>query len=264
MSDWQTWGVPVVPALISILGALFSLLFSRRAARSDRREAAEQLATRFTEPLLQAIFNLETRIYNIVGLGFFDRFHHADSSPEDREYAALNTLYVAAQYFCWIEILRRDSQFVDPRQDERNVRVAHGLEAVRDAFADSLGITEPCFRLFRGEQRAMGEVMLVPVVDPPPGVPRWECLGYAPFVAMLDDPGMARWFRRMRADIDLLVADTSRHDARLRIIQQRLMDVVDIVDPDGRRVPTQLRKRLASPRAGVPAGAGQPTGAFHA
>lgn len=264
MSDWQTWAVPAVPAVISLAGALVSILFSRRAARSDRREAAVQLATRFTEPLLQAISNLETRIYNIVELDFFDRFHHADSSSEDREYAVLNTLYVAAQYFCWIEILRRDSQFVDPRQDDRNVRVSHGLEAVRDAFTDSHGIDEPCFRLFRGEQRAMGEVMLVPVVDPPPGVPRWECLGYAPFVAMLDEPGMARWFRRLRADIGLLVADSSGHDARLRIIHQRLMDVVDVIDPDGRRVPTQLRKRLASPRAGVPARAGQPTGAFHA
>ena len=37
-------------------------------------DQAEDLAVRFREPLLQAIFNLETRIYNIVELGFLQRF----------------------------------------------------------------------------------------------------------------------------------------------------------------------------------------------
>jgi hypothetical protein len=193
---------------------------------------------------LHAAFNLETRLYNIVELGFFDRFHHADSSAEDREYAVLNTLYVVAQHFCWMEILRRDVQFIDPRNDRRYFTVLQRLEAVRDGFADSLAQDESCFRLFRGEQRALGEVMLVPVVDPPAGVPRWECLGYAPFVHALDEPAMARWFTRLRASIDLLIADTAAHDERLRVIQHRLMDLIDEIDPAAHRVPAELRKRL--------------------
>jgi hypothetical protein len=248
----ETWVVPVLTALISLAGAWVSVVYSRRAVTRDRREAAEQVATRFTEPLLQAVFNLQTRVYNIVQLGFFDRFHHPASPPEDREYAVLNTVYVVAQYFCWLEILRRDSQFVDPRNDERNTPIVRGLEAVRDAFSDSLTIEERCFRLFRGEQRALGEVMLVPVSNPPPGVPRWECLGYAPFVHALDDPHVARWFSRLRADIDLLIVDTTAHDKRLRLIQRRLVDIIDIVDPQARRVPGPLRKRLAPPPAGDP------------
>ena len=106
--------------------------------RSERLEAADQLATGFTEPLLQAVFNLETRIYNIVELDFFVASITPDSSEEDREYAVLNTLYVVGQYFCWCEILRRDSQFVDPRDDERNCEVMRTLEAVRDTFTDSI------------------------------------------------------------------------------------------------------------------------------
>jgi hypothetical protein len=252
----EAWIVPVITALISLAGAWVSVVYSRRAVAKDRREAAEQVATRFTEPLLQAVFNLQTRIYNIVELGFFQRFHHSESPPEDREYAVLNTLYVVAQYFCWIEILRRDSQFVDPRNDERNTPVVRRLEAVRDTFSDSLSIEERCFRLFRGEQRALGEVMLVPVANPAPGVPRWECLGYAPFVRVLDDPQVGRWFTRLRADIDLLIVDTRAHDTRLRQIHSRLMDVIDIVDPRARRVPAALRKRLAPPATGAPAPAG--------
>ncbi len=234
----------LVTALISVAGALISIVFSRRTVAKDRREAADRIATRFTEPLLHAAFNLETRFYNIVGLGFFDRFHHAESSEQDREYAVLNTIYVVAQYFCWIEILRRDVQFLDPRNDRRYVTVLRRIEGVRDAFTDSITVPEQCFRLFRGEQRALGEVLLVPVADPPPGVPRWECLGYAPFVHALDDPQVARWFTRLRADIDLLVVDTAGHDGRLRMIQNRLVDLIDAVDPDGHRVPAELRRRL--------------------
>jgi hypothetical protein len=246
------WIIPLMTSLISVAGALVSVVYSRRSARCERLDAAEQLAVRFREPLLHAVFNLETRIYNIIELGFFARFLAPDSSEEDREYAVLNTLYVVGQFFCWCEILRRDSQFVDPRNDERNREVMRTLEAVRDTFSDSITVNERCFRLFRGEQRALGEVMLAPAVDPHPGAPRWECMGYAAFLRALDDPQTGRWFRRLRADIEVLAQDMRGHDVRLRLIQKRLIDILDILDPDSHRVPVGLRERV-SPIASPPA-----------
>jgi hypothetical protein len=245
----QQWLIEAVPALVSAVGAFVSVVFSLRAARVERLSAAEEIATRFREPLLQAAFNLETRIYNIVELDFFDRFLGADSTDSEREYAVLSTMHVFAQYFCWLEILRRESQFIDPRNDETNRAVALGLEVVNHIFADSIDIPERCFRLFRGEQRALGEVMLVPVETPRAGAPRWECLGYASFVQALDDERMARWFRTLREDIGEVSRDVANHDRRLRLIQRQLMDIIDIVDPDARRVPARLRKRLEAPSA---------------
>jgi hypothetical protein len=153
--------IPVLPILISTIGAVASVAISRRAAQVERLSAAEELATRFREPLLDAAFNLETRIYNIVELDFFGRFLGADSTESEKEYAVLNTMHVFAQYFCWVEILRRDSQFIDPRKEKLNRAMAAGIEAVRHTFADSIDIQEKCFRIFRGEQRALGEVVLV-------------------------------------------------------------------------------------------------------
>jgi hypothetical protein len=241
----------VVSALISTAGALVSVVYSRRAARGDRLHAAEQLAVRFREPLLQATFNLETRIYNIVELDFLCRFAGENSVEEEREYAISNTLYVIGQFFCWAEILRRDSQFIDPRSNKRNRRVARALEDVRDIFSDSRSIPHTAFRLFRGEQRALGELMLVPTADPAPGSPRWDCVGYAPFVRALDeDLETARWFGRLRRDI-VRAADGSRdHDARLRLVQRQLVELVDIIDPDAHRIPSTLRKRLSAPGPG--------------
>jgi hypothetical protein len=156
-------------------------------------------------------------------------------------------MHVFAQYFCWVEIIRRESQFIDPRNDETNRAVALGIEAVNHTFADSIDIQERCFRLFRGEQRALGEVMLVPIEASRSGTPRWECLGYASFVQSLEGEQMARWFRTLREDIGEVSRDVANRDGRLRLIQRQLMDIIDILDPHARRVPPWLRKRLEAP-----------------
>lgn len=239
----ESWVVPVVTALVSTVGAFVSVWYARRAATSERREEADELASRFREPLLQAVFNLETRIYNIVELDFFGRFLAAGSAPEEREYAELNTAYVFGQYFCWIEIIRRESQFTDPRHVERNRALAESLEAVRDTFADSVRIGERAFRLFRGEQRAMGELMLV-AVEADGGAPRWECLGYAAFVRRLEEPAFARWFSATRSDV---LAGGDAGVPRLRLVQNRLVDILDLLDPEVLRVPGRFRKRLSHP-----------------
>ncbi|HEY8718863.1 hypothetical protein [Pengzhenrongella sp.] len=240
----DAWVVPVATATLSTVGAFVSVWYGTRAARVERRNSAEELAIRFREPLLQAVFNLETRVYNIVKLDFFGRFLAPESTPGEKEYAELNTLYLFAQYFCWVEIIRRESQFVDPRNIERNRAVAHTLEAVRDTLAESVRIPDRTFRLFRGEQRALGELMLVPVTETSGSVPRWECLGYAAFVGSLDEAHFARWFTRLRADIAAHVSDGSQ--LRLCLVQGCLMDIVEELDPEMIRIPQQFRERLVA------------------
>ncbi|MGH3778269.1 MAG: hypothetical protein ACRDRR_21440 [Pseudonocardiaceae bacterium] len=244
----QEW-IAVLAALISAVGAFVSLWYSRRVARVERMNAAEELATLFREPLLQAAFNLQSRIYNIIEQGFFERFLGNNNTKEDREYAELNTMFLFAQYFCWLKILRRHARFIDPRNDQTNRAIAVMFELVRDTFADSINIDEPTFRLFRGEQRALGEVMLVRAADPQPGAPRWECMGYPDFVEALEREQVARWFRRLEEDIAVTARDRQGHDTRLRLIQRRLMDAVDVLDPDSHRVPSHLRQRVAESRS---------------
>ncbi|HSL07494.1 MAG TPA: hypothetical protein VK887_05900 [Pseudonocardiaceae bacterium] len=240
----QEW-IAVLAALISAVGAFVSVWYSRRTARVERMDAAEELATLFREPLLQAVFSLQSRIYNIIELDFFGRFLEQSNIKEDREYAELNTMYIFARYFCWWEILRRHARFIDPRNDQTNRASVVVFESVHDAFADSISIDEPTFRLFRGEQLALGEVMLVRAADPQPGAPRWECMGYADFVEALEREQVARWFRRLKEDIAVTAHDRQGHDARLRLIQRRLVDVMDVLDPDSHRVPSHLRQRVA-------------------
>jgi hypothetical protein len=243
----QEWLKIIVPLLISTIGAIVSVALSRRAAREERLSAAEGLVRKFREPLLQAAFNLQTRIYNMVKLEFFETFLGAGSTDSEKEYTVFNTMYVFAQYFCWVEILRREAQFIDPRSDQKNRAFMLGLVAVSETFLDSRNIQEKCFRIFRGEQRALGEIMMVPTGGSTPGAPRWECLGYASFVRALEDEQMMRWFQRLKEDIVKFAENPAGCDARLRLIQRRLMDLIDVLDPGARRVPMQARNRLAPP-----------------
>lgn len=233
--------VSLVGAALSASAAIASGWFTRQTVTSERLAAADELAMRFREPLLQSAFNLQSRIYNIVRLEFLERFMAETCPAEDREYAVENTLYLLGQYFCWVEILRRESQFLDPKDRARNRAVANHLEQIRELFTSS-EIPEPVFRTFRGEQRAMGEVMLTPT-EAARG-PRWECMGYAGFVRQREDEQNDHWFRRARADLDVLLKEPGRHHDRLVLIQHALLDLVDVLDPHGERVSMAMRERL--------------------
>src|SRR5689334_18560651 len=78
----------VVTVLVTALGVFLGAYFSVRQARKDRLERAEDLATRFREPLLQAANNLQSRLYNIARQDFLGRFLTApEASEQEREYA---------------------------------------------------------------------------------------------------------------------------------------------------------------------------------
>lgn len=234
--------ISLIAAAVSAAAALASVWFTRRGVVAERLAVAETLAVRFREPVLQAAFNLQSRIYNILRQSFLDQYMSPDRPDDEREYASENTLYLLGQYFCWVEILRRESQFLDPRNEERNRVVAQQLEVVRDAFASS-EVEDPVFRLFRGEQRAIGEVMLAPTEVQDGRYPRWDCIGYAAFIRKMSD-GDDRWFRRTRADLQALARDPANSQERMVRIQHALLELVNILDPAGERVSMGMRSRL--------------------
>jgi hypothetical protein len=100
---------------------------------------------------------------------------------------------------------------------------------------------DPTFRVFRGEQRAIGEVMAVPVPDRPGS---HECLGYASFVARQDDPAFSRWFAKLRADLAVLADDLEGRGERVAALQSALMDLIDFLDPGMLHFPQHFRQKI--------------------
>ncbi len=246
--------VALISGAVSLAAATISLLSARNVARLNsqledqrrartKQEQAEELRARYRDPLLGAVFDLQSRLYNIVGRKFLVRYYAPDDSAM-RAYALDHTLHVVAEYLGWVEILRREVQFLDLGEEVADREWVTALESVTDGFASD--DIDPVLRLFRGEQRAIGELMSVPM-DDPDGPRRHGCIGYAGFTARRQEPEFSRWFERLSADIDLMAREPKAHLERPVLLQNALVEVLDVLDPNCTRFGAQRRRRLSLP-----------------
>jgi hypothetical protein len=111
--------IAVISALVALISAgisVYSLWLGHQLEKQKRRqikeELAEELLSRYRDPLLYSAFDLQSRLFNIINLNFFNRWYVRGTAAE-KEYAVENTLYVIAEYLGWVEIFRRDIQFLD-------------------------------------------------------------------------------------------------------------------------------------------------------
>lgn len=242
--------VALISGVMSLAAAGIALASSRSVTRlgselderqrlATKREQAEELRARYRDPLLGSVFDLQSRLYNIVAKDFLIRY--MCESEHERRYAVDNTMHLLAEYLAWVEIIRREIQFLDLGGEVANRRWLNALEDVRDVLArDDI---DPVFRVFRGEQRAIGETMTVALADADGGRRR-ESLGYAEFVTRRQTAEFDRWFRKLEADLELLAAEPHAHLERVTLLQNRLIDVLDIFDPDCKRFPAVRRTGL--------------------
>jgi hypothetical protein len=176
----------------------------------EKRNQAAALRSRNVPPLLQAAYDLQSRLYNIVRQDFMRAY--ASAGGEQHAYAVRSTLWLLAQYLGWVEILRREGQFLDFGSRKKNRQLQGALSKItHELSTDKRGAK--C-AVFRGEQRAIGELMTRTVHDAKEGEPRQkDCLGYAEFVRRLDEApddngsesaDFLSWFSRLRGDLQSL------------------------------------------------------------
>src|SRR5262245_49072609 len=98
----------------SVIAVVVSTWVALRQARLERAAKAEEVLKRYREPLAAAAFDLQSRLYNILTMDFFETFGGKERGDE----ALTTTLFRLAQYFGWSEILRRDIQFLSFPEDD--------------------------------------------------------------------------------------------------------------------------------------------------
>jgi len=231
-------GVAIAAAIIAIVGQLrvrrVEAQLALQKAEADRRAEAERTARRFSEPLGRAAYDLQSRIFNIVRSDFLHTYlRHGDKRT--RSYAIRNTLFVIAQYFAWTELVRLEIQFINLGADEDTRK----LTELRDSIYSIWQTNEyhPLFRIFAGEQRAIGERI---IREGPRGP---GCLGYASFLDCYKahpDPLLCA----LEADIALLGTNLPQALPRLTALQHSLIDLLDFLDPKYVRFPQKTRTKL--------------------
>ncbi|MFJ5268268.1 hypothetical protein [Streptomyces sp. NPDC088358] len=202
--------------------------------------------SRARDPLLLAAFELQSRIYNIARSRFgFLTLYYKEGTPREREYALHNTLYVFAQYFAWVEILRRQIHFLDLGKQEYNRKVMESLHEVSDQFSSDTN-RGTGFRLFRGEQRALGELM----ISSDGGEP--NCIGYVDFCNRLDaEQDFSAWFTSLEESIQH-IGNEYYSESRLISVQHVLVGLIGLLDPDSERFPQHGTRALPEQRAEAP------------
>lgn len=108
---------------------------------------------------MRSAIYLQSRLYDIHQQNFLG--YSYNKSPLIKKYAVTNTLFVIAEYLEWVEILRREIQFLDLGSSEQNRRLTERLNAINQAFAKSKGGGGSLFMIYKGEQRAIGEIMTI-------------------------------------------------------------------------------------------------------
>lgn len=222
------------------LMAALAALRARPASPGPRAEAAHGMA-RYQDPLLWAAVDLRGRLDDIMANGFLGS--RREQGGKDWEYAQNHTLYLVAQHLCWTEVTRRGVHLLDLGKDDRNRRIVQlGHEITRSFAAASARPADAAFRLWQGEQRAIGELMITTTAmsDGELG-----CLGYAAFCARLeDDEQFARWFQDLLVGVADLAARADARTERLMAVRRGLTVLIDFLDPDAVRCPARHRDRL--------------------
>lgn len=240
-------GVALLSVVLSVWSARSTAKlqneFEQRRRQATKEELVEQVMSRYREPLLRAAFDLQSRIYNIVEQAFLVRYLQR-GSPTEQEYACRNTMFVLAEYLGWVEILRRGVQFLDLGDVRRNRQLVERLEAIGTILSTDRQFPGAMFQMFRGEQRAVGELMMDPSQVGEQGTVR-QCIGFAAFTDRLEqDSRFARWFAHLEQDIQRLAASPASEQERLVALQHALMDLIDFLDDPPARFPQEQRARL--------------------
>lgn len=222
----------VVIALVGVagvvLGGVVGLYGQARSASQARRREAEAVLAKYQEPLVHAAYELQSRLYNILELSFLQKYYIRGDEAQ-RDYAVRNTVYVVGQYFGWSEILRREIQFLSYSDSNRTRVVADCQRGILEKFQSDKGHLGRPFQIWRGEQRAIGELMIDPDATPV------QCIGYAAFTQN-DLPASLPWFRRLEADIEEIATTPN---PRLVELQHALVDLVRELDQDEIRYPDE-------------------------
>jgi hypothetical protein len=150
-----------------------------------------------------------------------------------RGYFAQSTLFLLSQYFAWMELTRRDLQFVDLGDDEETKKLYELTERIAERFShgDDINVYTGAYTgttalwIFKMEQRAIGESMIIEENGKP------SCLGYGAFVERLDSNPLLALLGSDLADRAKIESNCNR----LVDLQHALVDLIVFLDKEGIR-----------------------------
>jgi hypothetical protein len=238
----------VLSALVALASALWAARTSHSIAKIQattarelaessnarlERERADQTrrkVSQYSEPLVRAAYDLQARLYNSLRKDYLS--HLSGLGESEAVYAVTNTLFLFAEYLCWVEILRKETELLSMTESGHDRALATCLLRIDGILSSGDDRDNLDFRIYRGQQRAIGELLSIWSTDGRAPT----CLGFAKFTIKLrDDADFAHWFAPLERDVRKLMSGQPVNVQRLRDLQAALIDLIELIDEPSRR-----------------------------
>lgn len=194
--------------------------------RREQRVEREKLLSQFRDPAIRVASDLQGRVFVILSGNAHYLYLRRNRL---KEYYIVSTAFLVAQFFAWVELLRRKTSMLDYSE------LTTKLEEVTHSFSGG----RPGFQVFNLEQREIGERMLVV-----PANSNLYCVGYADFVENMKADDVPPCFSRLIKITGQMLDDSPSETIRLARIQHSLIELLDFLDPESRWIPKDKRRKI--------------------
>jgi hypothetical protein len=232
-----TVAAALIGAIVSVIGAAISLW----TATEKKAEQHRQEMSYYREPLANSAYELQGRLRNIIR-DHFVQTYYVSGNDRTRPYVLDHTAFVVGQYLCWAENVRRSIQYIDLGENTATLKLKRSQDYILATFqTDKMS---PLLRLFAGEQEALGEAMRqINKQD------KFECIGYGSFIKVFSK-GANPLVDAIRADVESMATLNDQNGLRMAVLQNQLIDLIDVLDPDYVRFRKERRDKVAVPASG--------------
>jgi hypothetical protein len=195
----------------------------------EQKVQREKFLSQFRDPAIRAISDLQGRVFAILLNPKQAGNYTYVKGIGEGDYYILSTAFLIAQFFAWVEILRRKVAMLDYSE------LITKMESATRGFSHGI----PGFQIFRMEQREIGERMLSGSSDSDQ-----FCLGYSQFVDLANSEDAPRCLKLLKSRVQYLMENSISEMIRLVRIQHATIDLIEFIDPDVRWVPKDRRDRF--------------------
>jgi len=233
----------------ALLGSLIAALYNHFIEKHKRNREERDAVSKYRDALLRSAEQLQSQLGHLCGGDVPIKVRQPSLSGRSAQYsyAYCILIYRISQLFCWTYLLQNDVQTIHYTPTPNDRHIMDILYAVQRGFEDPFTIHGNIvpFRVFRGFQESMGELMCVGVREKG----TLHCMGYPEFWkawTMLGDNEFRPWFSQLEDGLKALHESTELAVDCFRAMQFQhlLVDLVNALDPRSKRIYAHSRVRF--------------------
>lgn len=195
----------------------------------EKNDRVREQIIQWANPILRAVEGLNYRLENILDNGYMALNKQGQFPPGwsiTYDYFMSSTLYLFAQYFAWIQMLRELLSFELFQSEHTKVEFFKCIHAVGKPLSDfPYAPLNNCSgedrQVFRLQQRVIGELLILGDSNSP------RCMSYPDFLEKLKEPSFEHHLQPLRALLENVIPDDNCRWIRLNETRRALRNLME-------------------------------------